>query len=112
MSIATPADLRAASHPFDALTGLRTLDLTTSDATISLAAGVYEAFLPSAAALAVASLTGVTTAMPPATGVAEVTGFMLPPGAVVTFVLATTTTLHARITSATGTLYLHRKALS
>lgn len=112
MSIATPADLRAAAHPFDALTALRTLDLTTSNATISLAAGVWEVFLPSTAAIAVASLTGTTASMPPATGAAEVTGFVLAPGGVMTIALAVATTLNARVTSGTATLYLHRKALS
>lgn len=109
----SPADiLRAASLPYDASTTLRTLDLTTSDATISLAAGVYDVFHDGASARAIVSLTGVTTSMPPATGAAEVTAFVVPAGSMGTFAITDTTTLHAKASASTATLYLVRKALS
>lgn len=108
----TPSDLlRAASRPFDPSTGWRTLDLTTSDATIALDAGAYEC-VHTGAVMVYVSLTGVTTSMPPATGVAEVTGFPIPAGAKAEFTIGATTTLHARVVSSTATLHLLRKALT
>jgi hypothetical protein len=99
----------AAEQPFTAASALRTLDLTTSDATItSLAAGTWEAF-NGGSAHAVASLTGATTSMPPSTGAAEETAFMVPAGGSSSFFIAASTTLHAKLLSGTGTLYLHRK---
>lgn len=109
----SPSDIaRAAATPYDALTGLRTLDLTTSNATISLAAGVYDAFHDGASGRAILSLTGTTASMPPATGAAEVTGFVCPAGSAVTFTVLDTTTLNAKVSASTATLYLVRKAQS
>ena len=110
MTIA-PSDLaRASAAPVLATGGLRTLDLTTSDATIDLAAGAYEAH-NGGSALAVLSLTEVTTALPPATGVAERLGaLVVPAGGVGAFAIDAPTTLHAKTLTGTGTLYLHRKA--
>lgn len=109
----TPSDsLRAASQPFDASTGLRTLDLTTADATITLAEGVHE-LTHSGTGLAVLSTAGVTTSLPPSTGAAESAGaFVLTAGGVATLRLDASTVLHARLLAGTGTLYAMRKALS
>jgi hypothetical protein len=110
MALVPKNALVAAEQPFDAATELRTLDLTTSNATISLAAGVWEVF-NGGTAHAVASTTGTTASMPPSTGAAAVTAFMVPAGGAATFHLGTTTTLNAKLLSGTGTLYLHRKVL-
>ena len=112
MTISNTDTVRATDAPYDIFTGLRTLDLTTSNATISLVAGVYDALHDAASGRAVLSLTGTTASMPPATGAAEVTGFVCPVGAVVTFVVTATTTLNAKMSTGTATLYLMRKAYS
>lgn len=112
MSSLSPSDLiRASQSPVLASGGLRTLDVSTTDASIELAAGTYEV-LSGASAHAVASLTGSTASLPPSTGAAEATGaFMVPAGGAVTVAIDTATTLHAKLLSGTGTLYLHRKAV-
>lgn len=111
MSTAASDLARASAAPVLAAGGLRTLDLTPSNATISLVAGTYEAF-NGASAHAVASLTGSTASLPPSTGAAETTGaFMVPAGGASTFAITETTTLNAKLLSGTGTLYLHRKAV-
>lgn len=108
MALVPKAALIAAEQPFDAATALQTLDLTTTNATLSLAAGVWEAF-NAGSAHAVASLTGTTASMPPSTGAAAVTAFMIPAGGSSSFFVASTTTINAKLLSGTGTLYLHRK---
>lgn len=107
----SPSDLaRASAAPVLASGGLRTLDLTTSDASIALAAGAYEAF-SNGSALAVVSLTGSTASLPPSTSAAEAAGaFVIPAGGVASFAIDAETTVHARLLVGTGTLYLHRKA--
>ncbi len=108
----SPSDIiRAASAPIRATGGLRTLSLTTSDATIDLATGVYEA-LNTGSAHAVASLSESTASLPPSSGATEAAGaFIVPAGGAATFGVDASTTLHAKILSGTGTLYLHRKAV-
>jgi hypothetical protein len=60
------------------------------------------------------SVFGATTsaALPPSSGGTEVTGYLLAPGSVSVVYLDDATTLHARVTSGTTTLYLLRKAVS
>ena len=111
MAIAPSDQLRAAQAPVTAARALRTLDLTTSNATIILAAGAWEVF-NGGTVHAVASLTGTTASMPPSTGAAEVTAFMIPAGGAVSFTIDEATTLNARALSSTSTLYLHRKAVA
>ncbi len=111
MAMTSKNALAAMAQPFNALSALRTLDLTTSNGTIALAGGVWEIF-NGGTVHAVASLTGTTASMPPSTGAAEVTGFMIPAGAAVTIDTgAAGATLNAKTLSSTATLYLHRKAL-
>lgn len=102
---------RAAAQPCDASTTTRTLDLTTSDASLSgLAAGVYE-LMHSGTGFAVVAFTA-TTSMPPASAAAAVACVPVPPGGVVTLVIEASATLHARILSGTATLYAVRKVLA
>lgn len=107
----TPSDLaRASAAPVLATGGLRTLDLTTTDASITLAPGAYEAF-NSGTAHAVACLGATTASLPPSTGAAEAAAaFMVPAGGASSFAILAETVLHAKLLSSTGTLYLHRKA--
>lgn len=101
------------SAPYSSRTTTRTLDLTTSSTSISLAAGTYELVVPSGAAGLVAVRHGATAdALPPSTGAAEVTGYMLAPGSVSVLYLDDAATLHARVLSGTTTIYLIRKAVS
>lgn len=102
---------RAAAQPCDASTTTRTLDLTTSDASLTLAAGVYEV-MHSGAGFAVLALGAATTSMPPATGTAEVACVPVPPGGVASLALSASTVLHARILASTATMYFVRKVLS
>ena len=106
-----PSDLaRASAAPVLATGGLRTLDLTTSDASITLAEGAYEA-LNGGTSHAVACLGATTASLPPSTGADEAAAaFMVPAGGAATFAIDTETVLHAKLLSGTGTLYLHRKA--
>jgi hypothetical protein len=102
-----------ASAPYSSRTTTRTLDLTTTSTSIDLAAGVYELVVPSSAAGLVAVRHGATSAaLPPSTGGTEVAGYLLTPGSVSVVYLDDATTLHARVTSGTTTLYLLRKAVS
>ena len=101
------------SAPYSSRTTLRTLDLTTSDATIDLAAGTYEVIVPSTAAGNVYLRHGVTSAsLPPSTGAAEVSGYPLLPGSVSVVHLDDATTMHARVASGTTTISLVRKAVA
>lgn len=108
-----PQNARAAAEqPFDAATTMQTLDVATTNTTISLAAGSWEAFNTGSVHL-VASLTGTTASMPPSSGAAAVTAFPIPAGGVATFFIDATTTLNAKQISGSGTvaLYLTRKVL-
>ncbi len=99
--------------PYSSRTTLRTLDLTTADTSIDLAAGTYEVIVPASAAGLVAVCHGATTAsLPPSTGAAEVSGYVLTAGSVTVVHLDSDTTLHARVLSGTTTLYLVRKAVA
>lgn len=104
-----PSRLRAAAEPFSSTTTTQTLDLTTSDDSLPLAAGVYECHHTGSGLVAV-RLGAVTTSFPPASKAAAVTGWLIPAGAVVVIV-ADGSDLHARTLSGTATLYLMRKVL-
>lgn len=110
--MSNPTDTaRAAAQPCDASTTTRTLDLTTADASLTgLAAGVYE-LMHSGTGFAVVAF-AATTSMPPSTGAAEVACVPVPPGGVVTLVVAAGATLHARILAGTATLYVVRKVIA
>ena len=109
MARSSEAALRTADQPFDAHTATRTLALTTTDTSVELPAGVYETFAECSAVTAM-RLGNSTAALPSATETAGL--WVVPPNGAVTFVLGATTTVHARCTSGTGTLYLTRKGLS
>lgn len=110
MAIATDSALRAVAQPYDERTATRTLDLTTADADITVVEGVYE--LHHTAAVTVYVRMGATSAdLPPATGIAEVTGFAIPAGTVAQVALPAGA-LHARVASSTATLFLARKVLA
>jgi len=109
MTIAVDDALRAVAQPYDHRTATRTLDLTTADATITVVEGTYE--LHHDAAVTVYVRHGATSAdLPPASGIAEVTGFAIPAGTVVPCALPAGV-LHARVASSTATLVLARKVL-
>lgn len=106
---------RAAALPYDANTGTRCRALTVSDATITLASGVYD--LHHDAAVTVYVRLGETSAaLPPADNAAEVSGFPIPAGTAVTLTVDATEShagvLHARVASSTATLSCVRKGLS
>lgn len=102
-------------QPYDALTTTRSLSLTTANATITLVSGVYDLFHTASGAVAV-RMGAVATAVPPSTGAAEVTGFLIPAGAVASIAIdaadAAAGILHACTLASTGTMYLVRKVLA
>ena len=99
--------------PYSSRTTLRTLDLTTADTSIALAAGTYEVIVPSTAAGNVYVRHGATSAaLPPSTGADEVSGYVLTPGSVSVIHLDDATTLHARVASGTTTVSFVRKAVA
>lgn len=109
MSLLSPRAQRLADQPIDAHTATRTLALTTTDATVTLPAGVYEVYTDSTALVAL-GLGVATTGLPSTT---ETAGLgVVPPGGATSMVLLAETVLHARCLSGTGTLYLMRKAVS
>lgn len=111
MSTAASDLARASAAPVLATGGLRTLDVTTTDGSITLAAGAYEVF-NGASAHAVACLGASTASMPPVTGASEVAAaFMVPAGGAAAFALDAETAVHAKLLSGTGTLYFHRKGV-
>ena len=99
--------------PLSSRTTVRTLDLTTTDTSITLAAGTYEITVPATAAGEVALREGAaTTSLPPSTGAAEVSGALIPPGATVVWHIDADVAMHARVLSGTTTIRLHRKAVA
>lgn len=107
-----PLVQRAAAQPFDAATTTQTLDLTDTDDSIPLAAGVYECH-HTGSGLVPMRLGSTTVGLPPASKAAAVTGWLVPGnGAVVTIVVEAAGALHARTLTGTATLYLHRKVLT
>lgn len=115
MPYPTDSAKRGVDQPYDAATTARSLSLTTGDATITLASGVYDLHHTAAGAVAV-RMGAVATAVPPATGAAEVTGFLIPAGGVASIAIDATDdaagVLHACTLASTGTLYLIRKVLA
>ena len=107
MSLLSPRAQRLADQPFDAHTATRTLALSTTDASVTLPAGVYEAFNEGSATAAV-RLGASTTGLPSTTETAGL--FPVPASGAGSFVLLADTVVHARCLSGTGTLYLMRKA--
>lgn len=115
MPVAVDSALRATAQPYDASTATRSLDLTTADASLTLATGVYDLFHTAAGEVAV-RLGAVATALPPTTGGAEVAGFLIPAGAVATLALDATDAhagvLHACTLASTGALRIVRKVFA
>lgn len=97
----------ACRAPITARCATRTLSLTTADATVDLPAGGYELVLDAASAAVIGQ--GVTTAAKP--DATETEGVsVIPAGGSAEHALDAATTLHARVLSGTGTLYIVRKA--
>ena len=108
--MSTPRALaeRIATTPFASDTAHRRQDASATPASITLAAGAWEAFNPGT--IAVYARLGSAVSIP-ASGAAEVAGqFVIPAGASVTFVAAAVA-LHVLTASGTATLELHRKPL-
>jgi hypothetical protein len=96
--------------PFTVATEESTLDLTTTDATVSLGPGVYACYAANATDETVVGLGVTTTARPPASGSPPGAGlFSMNVGMTGSFTLNATTTLHARVLSGTANLRLMRK---
>ena len=108
----TPSDaLRALDAPILAATGHRTLDLTTGDASISLAAGSYEV-INGGSVLVYVHLGSVVSV--PASGAAEVAGQCpIPAGAKANVHIPgdAAVALHGSTASGTATIHLVRKVL-
>lgn len=102
---------RIADLPFGSDTGHRRFAIDTSDDTIDLAPGVYEAF--NDGTVKVYARIGAATDIPADKAVEEEGQFVIPAGASVTFVHDDSGdgTLHAKTASGTTTLDLHRKPL-
>lgn len=110
---ATRASLaaRVAVLPFASDTGHRRFDLDTSDDTIDLAPGAYEAF--NGGTVAAYARIGAATSIPADKAAEEAGQFVIPAGASVTFIHDDSGdgTLHAKTASGATTLDLHRKPL-
>ena len=106
----TPTDLaRASAAPVLATGGLRTLDVTTTDGSITLAAGAHEVFNGGAVTAYLRLGSGVSI---PASGGAAVAGqFPVPAGAVATFVTDGSAAVYGLTASSTTTLDFMRKPL-
>lgn len=97
--------------PFRVTDGFRRLTTSAVDASITLAAGHYEAINDASVTLHLRWGATAAAASLPASGAAEETGrYMIPAGAVATIeVLDTATALHAALVSAAaGELWLRR----
>lgn len=110
LGLCTPAGISLDEVPFDARGDVRTLDLTTADAVISLAnPGVYLATSPDADAESFIGLDTDTTSAPPASGAAPLEAIIsLPVGGVVRFRIDAATDLHARTTGSNAALRITR----
>lgn len=102
---------RIAATPFASDTGHRILEIDTSDDSIDLAPGAYDAYLDGST-LAYGRI-GASVDLPSDKAAEKAGQFPIPPGGVVTFVVsgATTVALHAKTASGTGTLHIMRKPL-
>lgn len=105
-----PSDaLRALAAPIVAATGHRTLDLSTSPASIALAAGSYEVLNGGAVLVYVRIGAAVSV---PSSGAVEVAGQSpIPAGGVADLHLPDDATLHGVAASSTATIHLVRKAV-
>lgn len=117
MSAPTVDDaLRATNSPYSAATTLRRLDLTTADATITLATGTYDLCHDGAGLVFVRMGATAATLSAQSTGDAETAGFVIPAGAVATLAIDATDAhagvLHACTASGTATLRIVRKVLA
>ena len=106
-----PSDaLRALGAPLVAASGHRTLDLSTSPASISLDPGAYEVF--NAGSVTASVRLGAAVSVP-SSGAAEQAGQMpIPAGGVGSVLIPgdAAVTLHGLAASATATIHLVRKA--
>ena len=99
---------RIASVPFDADTAHDLLSLTTSDASITLPPGAYDAWLDATATGYVRI--GAAVSLPSSGTPTAVAGqFPIAAGGVVTFVQRSSAAVHAQLASGTGTLHFMRK---
>jgi hypothetical protein len=116
MSIATDSAKRGVEQPYDANTTLRRLDLTTADGTITLATGVYDLTHDGTGLVFVRPGADSTALTAQTSGAAELTGHVIPAGAVATIALDATDAhagvLHACTASGTATLRIIRKVLA
>ena len=102
----SPDAARLGAHPLTSACGHRRLDLTTVDASITLADGVYEVLNPSTVLAYVRIGSAVSV---PSTGAAEVAGQSpVPAGGSVTLAMGAGD-LHALTATGTATLEILRK---
>lgn len=101
-----------ADAPLNRSAASSTLALTTDDAEIALAVGVYVALADAATDTAVLGLGNDTTGEPPASGDPEAESVVvIPVGGIATLLIDRALTLHARVLSGTATLRLVRKSV-
>ena len=102
--------LRAVAEPYDTNTKRRALALTVADDSIDLPGDVYHLTHDGTAAVSVRIGAAVEV---PASGAAEVAGFVIPPGGLAEVMMpAGGAALHALIASGTATLHIVRKVLA
>lgn len=99
---------RLDAAPFDASCTLYRLDLTTTDANITLPSGGYVVCLEDASTAAGAILRCGTTASNPASGASASASMLLQSGAAITLTLEASTVVHAIMRAGTGILYATR----
>ena len=116
MSVPVDSALRGTAAPYDHNTTMRSLALTTADATITLVSGVYDLCHDGTGLVFVRMGATAANLSAQATGDPEITGHVIPAGAVATLALDATDAhagvLHAVTASGTATLRIIRKVLA
>lgn len=101
-TIPLPDAQRLDAAPFDSSSALYRLDLTTTDANITLPSGGYILFLEDATASAIVRIG--SAASTPANGASLSAACLLQPGAAVTMTLEASSVVHGIVRASTGTL--------
>lgn len=116
MSVPVDSALRGTAAPYDHNTTLRSLALTTADDSITLVTGVYDLCHDGGALVFVRMGDDSADLSAQSTGDAEITGHVIPAGAVSTIAIdaadAHAGVLHACTASGTATLRIVRKVLA
>jgi hypothetical protein len=107
----TPEGSDFVSGPFNRAAAALTLALTTSDASVSLAPGLYAVFADATTETTVLGIGPSTTGQPPASAAPEASGIVcIPPRVFVEIEVDTNLSLHARVLAGTATLRITRRS--